>query len=106
MPRLQPVRDIVLNALPGTQVEIRIKTGLAGSSVCRWLEQLHRERCAYIEDWLPPRQGQGGRHVAVWVAGDSINADRPKVRNDQQRMADVRARRKVPPPHPLMAMYG
>lgn len=85
-------------------MEIRIKTGLAGSSVSRWLEVLRNEGLVYINHWQD--HPSGGRFVGYYMKGSFPDAKKPEVRTDAQRMADVHARRRIPPPHPLMALFG
>lgn len=60
-------RQIVFDALPGSVVDVSIRTGISRSSVFRWLRDLHAAGEVHVGDW---RRGVNGGVVArVYHAG-------------------------------------
>lgn len=120
-------RARVLAAMPGTQAEIRERTGLGLATVSRWCEDLRARREAHVGGWwLHPH---GGPVSEVWHPGDGVTPRRPRIRTAVQRgranrqrlrassdLEDVNARRRAryyarrgtpTPRDPLMrAFYG
>lgn len=102
------LRDVILAALPGTQTDIQHRTGLAASTVCRWITDLRIAEEIHVESWAVPLAG--GRPVGTWVAGKGKNAPKPKTtpaqRNERQaeRMRALRDKvHRIPQRDPLMA---
>lgn len=79
----QAYRALVLAALPGTQAEIRDRTGLTLATVSRWITDIRIKREAHIGAWFI--HPNGGPVAAVWHLGPGEPAPRPKIMTDRQR---------------------
>ena len=71
----QETRASVLAAMPGTQAEIRTRTGISQAAVSRWCNTLVDDGDAHIPKWLPPE------HLGAWSPhyepGPGVNVERP-----------------------------
>ncbi|WPG35356.1 hypothetical protein [Variovorax sp. EBFNA2] len=71
-------RDIIIQALPGTQAEVAQCVQRSRRTVCVELGALVTVgREAHIGEWLT--QPRGGKPIAVYVAGPGPNAPRPPL---------------------------
>lgn len=119
-------REIVLQAMPGTQADIVKATGLSCAVVSRWCRELVEVKQAHVGAWH--KMDQGGPLRAVYHAGDGkrarkrlervSDAERMRLHRWRQRQSgeyeDVLAKRRakraaqrVPKPDPLaVALFG
>lgn len=88
----QAYRARVLAAMPGTQAQIRERTGLGLATVSRWVADLCECKEAHIGGWwINPH---GGPVAEILHAGPPIGRKpkRPKVRTDLERTQAYRRR--------------
>lgn len=64
-------RKLVEQALPGNYSELRQRSGLAESTVKRWIKLMHAEGAVHISGWqrCTGNSGHGGRFMPVFTAG-------------------------------------
>ena len=65
-------RAQVLAAMPGTQADIRRKTGLGSATVSRWVDSLRCAAECHVHEWV--RSARGGPYSEVLHAGPGANA--------------------------------
>lgn len=80
MPRdYHRARADILEAMPGTVLDLANRSGYARGTVKRWIAELRQggvaERGAHIGGWLE-QEGRGAVAVAVWHAGPGEHAPR------------------------------
>lgn len=117
-------RAVVLKALPGTQADIRARTGLSLGTVSRWVASLCDDGEAHVGDWY--RTPKGGPFAEVIFPGAGKTPPRPAVVGSGERTRvyrkrmrasgeweDVKARNRgayhaarIPKPDPLAALFG
>lgn len=119
-------REIVLQAMPGTQAQIVKATGLGCATVSRWCVELVETKQAHIGAWH--KMNQGGPLRAVYHQGEGkrarkrydrvSDAERMRLHRARQRRSgeyeDVLAKRRakralqrMPKPDPLaVALFG
>lgn len=80
-------RAVVKKALPGTQGDIRLKTGLGVATVSRWVNDLHASSEAYVKRWDTPTNGP---FMAVYARGRKPDAPRPAAKTVRERTESSR----------------
>lgn len=60
-----------MEALPGNCHEVRAKTGLAKTTVWRWLTELHADGACHITGWH--RTENGGPYTATYSPGPGVD---------------------------------
>lgn len=86
----QAYRAVVLNAMPGTQTEIRERTGLSVAVVSRWAKSLHEASEVHISGWR--RHPNGGPFAMVYTAGPGRDAKPPRELSDAERTRRMRSK--------------
>lgn len=66
-PRKNTIRESILASLPGTQREVRAKTGASPAMASRWILYLRTTGEAHIGGWAEPPKG--GTPVCVYHPG-------------------------------------
>jgi hypothetical protein len=84
----QAYRAVVLKAMPGTQAEIRERTGLSVAVVSRWSAALLDAGEVHLASWQ--RHANGGPFAMVYAPGAGRNAKPPKPMTDAERTRRMR----------------
>lgn len=121
MARKTNARELILEALPGTQAQIAAKTGISKNNVSRWLVILKDNDLVHISEVFFEKTK--GVPVSIYSVGSCVGVEikygeRP-VRKSQTNSLPKRFRRmveddlkpeyfefKIPEPHYLMALYN
>lgn len=67
MKPLHPNAQAVLRAMPGSQSQLALATGLSQPSVSRWCERLVEMKLAYVQKLYIP--DHGGKRRPIYAAG-------------------------------------
>lgn len=84
------MKSAVAAALPGTIHEIAKKSGLAESTIRRWLRELRENNAAHISRW----NRQNGLPTPFYAAGPGKDRPAPKARTSAQYSKKWRAARR------------
>lgn len=101
-------RSTVLGAMPGTQAEIRKRTGLSTAVVSRWVNALRDSGEAHVSAWIAPPPN-GGAHAMYYTAGPGVDVEPPGGMFDAERARRKRVQdraSRAPRRDPLMALFG
>lgn len=88
-------RQLLLDAMPGTMLEICERTGFSHTASWRFLQEFREAQQCYISGW----QTTPGRWAAIWSRGAGPDVPRPpsvkRVRREQaaQRVEQRKAER-------------
>lgn len=81
-------RDVVKKAMPGTQGEIRARTGLGVGTISRWANDLHAAGEVYVKRWDKPALGPA---MPVYARGrNKPDAPRPPAKTPRERTESSR----------------
>lgn len=69
----QANRALVLAAMPGTEAEIKAKTGLGRTTIWRWINDIHEAGECYISSWART-EGAIAAHYTAGVGKDKAAA--------------------------------